>query len=815
MQKKSAIGGIIKRMEAASAGFVAFTASNIQDVSGKLLAAGTLEVLPTDGNDFPITAAAGGAGGQMSNRVPAVFSITSGVLQAGAQIADTTQTKPANICYRFTIRDASGNPIDILKLVQTSANTAFNLDTYQPNVGAQAVVQTSGPAGLNGTNGTNGTNGATGTVGNASALTVGPTAAIADATGYSSVNSGGFIGAGTALSAGVGVFKDTFGVDFDSGTARGYGTRLFAPAANQSVSGYCGFAFTSGAAPIANQTQFTVPVFCTSVLFTMFGATIDASGNFATPGALKGASLKAGPGQGATPPANTGGYATVNQSLVAGGGGLLAPGNALSAGLGLWNDGNGIARYGIDFAAGTLGFRTRLFCNTADSIAFAFSTAGYYTALTDFTEPYSFKISSATILGNNIDNAGNLTMMARGGVAASDAQLPSQLATLVQARSIIASESALGHSGYVVPWAAMGFALHTYGDSITAGTGATNAATTSWVAVLAAALGVAVTNNGVGGSLASDVSAKIFSLENGTVASKLLHTLAVGTNDVNLHNPANVPVFNKFHQASIAWLGTRAENRVLGNTVTATNWAADTTYAAVTGAQSSTNAAAITYSIATSGGPIYLWTRLLAAATGGSCNVSVDGGAAIALNTFDGNAATNGVQLLRIPVAPGTHTVAITVTSATGTGSVTVMALGTPSAHTYYTSPTVAVGGVIPQNTDTYSAQSDLYTSAILDNVVLLQGDGLDVRYVDNRVAMASGNPAIYYDGLHPNDTGHAAIAPHYLTVLRRSPARSVNRATPPSSAGFGTPGDAWSAAGFVYGVQSYNSIFRTAVATW
>lgn len=142
------------------AGFVSFTASAIQDVSGSLLASGTVEVLPTDTSNKPITAAAGGSGGQMLANQPAIFSVgaaatppvAAGAVQAGAMIADTTQTKPTNICYRITIKNAAGLPVSVLTLVQTTANTPFNLDTYAPNVGPQAVIQQGppGPAGAPG-----------------------------------------------------------------------------------------------------------------------------------------------------------------------------------------------------------------------------------------------------------------------------------------------------------------------------------------------------------------------------------------------------------------------------------------------------------------------------------------------------------------------------------------------------------------------------------------------------------------------------------------------------------------------------------------
>lgn len=174
MKNNSAIGGIIDRMQASSAGFVPFVAQNIEDVGGNKLAQGTVEVQPTDTNDVPIAAVAGGSGGALLSGAPAIFQVTNGTLPAGAQVADTTQTVPQNICYRITIKNATGTPVSILKLVQTQTFTNLNLDTY---VASQTPLTqfvrgpqgTPGAQGLNGAPGIPGANGANGTTTNTSA----------------------------------------------------------------------------------------------------------------------------------------------------------------------------------------------------------------------------------------------------------------------------------------------------------------------------------------------------------------------------------------------------------------------------------------------------------------------------------------------------------------------------------------------------------------------------------------------------------------------------------------------------------------------
>jgi len=124
--------------------YSALTAANIQDALGNKLTAGILTVITTDDKDNPITAVAGGAGGPIA--AEGEVAITNGALPANTWIADTRYTSPPNICYRLVISDATGVPIWTIRYVQTTSAT-LDLDTYEPNVAPQAVVQT-GPQGL-------------------------------------------------------------------------------------------------------------------------------------------------------------------------------------------------------------------------------------------------------------------------------------------------------------------------------------------------------------------------------------------------------------------------------------------------------------------------------------------------------------------------------------------------------------------------------------------------------------------------------------------------------------------------------------------
>lgn len=122
-------------------GFTTITASNLMDPAGNKIT-GTLVVQPTDGNDRPITAA---AGGQLLGKTPPI-AVTEGALPANFWLPDTTLTYPRNISYRFSFYDTNGVPFGKpLVGVQFSGDT-FNLDTYVPNVPTQAVIS-AGPQG--------------------------------------------------------------------------------------------------------------------------------------------------------------------------------------------------------------------------------------------------------------------------------------------------------------------------------------------------------------------------------------------------------------------------------------------------------------------------------------------------------------------------------------------------------------------------------------------------------------------------------------------------------------------------------------------
>ena len=130
-----------------STGWVPLTAARIQD-GFKNAANGTLEIVPTDNNDRPIEAIAGGDdGGPISHETFDPVPITNGALPSGTLIPNSTMTSPLNVSFRLTFRDASGVPFAVRRGVQTTAS-GIDLDTYAP-VNTPLPLFQVGPPGIN------------------------------------------------------------------------------------------------------------------------------------------------------------------------------------------------------------------------------------------------------------------------------------------------------------------------------------------------------------------------------------------------------------------------------------------------------------------------------------------------------------------------------------------------------------------------------------------------------------------------------------------------------------------------------------------
>jgi len=114
------------------------TATNITDLNQQKLAAGQLCFMATDQNDNPVSVGVGG-GGQVVRR-QYCSQVTAGVVTTFT-VPNPTNTLPAGVYYRVTVRDSSTGQ-EVLRYTQVSfTGASFNFDTYAPiNLGTPAPL---------------------------------------------------------------------------------------------------------------------------------------------------------------------------------------------------------------------------------------------------------------------------------------------------------------------------------------------------------------------------------------------------------------------------------------------------------------------------------------------------------------------------------------------------------------------------------------------------------------------------------------------------------------------------------------------------
>jgi hypothetical protein len=147
----------------AHAQFTTITATDIQAGDGSPLAAGSMCWLGTNNAGTAIGYRAGTSGQTITAPVcrdivsGAVATTYKGVAKGALQVADTTLTQPANVCYKVTVTDTSTGKVVLgsyagaksgYDCVQPSGST-WSFDTYTP-AGTPGIVQITGPQGAQG-----------------------------------------------------------------------------------------------------------------------------------------------------------------------------------------------------------------------------------------------------------------------------------------------------------------------------------------------------------------------------------------------------------------------------------------------------------------------------------------------------------------------------------------------------------------------------------------------------------------------------------------------------------------------------------------
>lgn len=307
-----------------------------------------------------------------------------------------------------------------------------------------------------------------------------------------------------------------------------------------------------------------------------------------------------------------------------------------------------------------------------------------------------------------------------------------------------------------------------FGDSITAGTGGS-----PWyVYDLMIDSGAATTNRGISGYYCSNmVSDQIFPNENPTEKNQTVYSILIGTNDANNKGlGAWEDIYKNCLGAGASWLAIPTTSKVFGqdagNTPTG-SWSNDNTYQTGIGLKSHTSGDSLSVPITTYGGPLYIWHRLVDGG-GGVFEVQVDGGTPLSVDCFTSPLmGGDSVGMVRIPdIAAGSHTVLITLTSATSAGNiVSVLGVGTVPQNVHYKCPKVFVGGVLRQASDANASITSGYNDDSFDVISELNLDGLSVYFVNVRNYVNTTTDM--NDALHPNTTGHSHLRDAFESIMQ------------------------------------------------
>ena len=305
-----------------------------------------------------------------------------------------------------------------------------------------------------------------------------------------------------------------------------------------------------------------------------------------------------------------------------------------------------------------------------------------------------------------------------------------------------------------------------------------------------------------------------------TQASSPLSSVMIGANDLDLHTAQPYePIFEQCHQAALAWLAIPREYKVLPTdsavSVVSGTWTSDsTTYHTLFNSSGSGTAR---FNLTTTGQPVYLW-YLLSDQHNGSFTITLDGvptGQSYSTQPStpinSSNSPSIGYALVRLPATQGPHTVDLTAQS----GSVGILAVATPPSPALASvHPTVLATDVPSQlatNPAAPAAAIAAYTQDIQNDVALLAGDGLDVRFVPTQPFM-QGSAAEMSDQVNPNALGQTHLAQAFASALAdvsTSPFVTFSNLAPAANASFANSGNHIMTAAY-----SGDSIYAPATAT-
>lgn len=317
--------------------------------------------------------------------------------------------------------------------------------------------------------------------------------------------------------------------------------------------------------------------------------------------------------------------------------------------------------------------------------------------------------------------------------------------------------------------------IRTYGDSITAGLGASGAST-RWANLLAAMKGFTLTNSGVSGARSNDPTV-MDAIYGTNITSNTNSTLMIGVNNARANgtNIGYAEVFRGCVLAEAVWLALPDAYKIRVNNMSQTGtWSLNSLVSLYNGNGYSA-AAAATLTTTVTGNVVYVATDATGGGTG-VFSVTIDGVdyGQYDMNTHrfvnarsDSSGSYSAYMLRFAGLDSGAHVVVLTWVAGTvyidwvaGNGYQRL----TGGPNVWLANNTRASAAYYSANSPHSEAAVRLHNTMLADIAALLALDGLNVAYVD---AMSSiNNSSDLSDGLHPNDTGHAKIAGAFFAAM-------------------------------------------------
>ena len=240
-------------------------------------------------------------------------------------------------------------------------------------------------------------------------------------------------------------------------------------------------------------------------------------------------------------------------------------------------------------------------------------------------------------------------------------------------------------------------------------------------------------------------------------------------------------MFQEVDLASIAWLAIPSNFKIMGDSPVIKRtgaWTPDGTIPHVSALQSSSAGSTLAFQIQTGTG-LYIGWRIIDG-NGGAASVEIDGrtvgkllGAApagIELKTF--NKTTDTIAVNRFGVAPGKHTVKITLASATDPKNIfSFVWAGSYVKSDDYSAPPpprVLVAGVIRLIGNAFPFASETIDKWVHEVVDETKADGLNVVFVPVRDYVNATSDML--DAQHPNAIGHQHLFEAFQKALKSQP---------------------------------------------